>query len=247
MATELAETLPMPKFAIGDVVWRAGTVTSEEVHPCPDCKGSRKWKAVSPVGTEVDIECPRCKGRGALGLRSVSPFVSKLTLGQVRMEWPKSPHSDSPSPFQYMARETGIGSGNLYYETDLFEAEEQARDIADLRAAKARADLDEQEPERVKYREVYSYTIERALKGEEADKRREAEWAYESLLSRICELSTCPLAPKLGGDGEQINDEYLHCAPLTDDQVRAVQNDIVWLDRTASRYLMQHRAEQVSA
>lgn len=33
------------KFSIGDVVYYATTTTETKEHECPDCLGTRKWKA----------------------------------------------------------------------------------------------------------------------------------------------------------------------------------------------------------
>ena len=48
------------KFSIGDVVYFADTIIETKMHDCPDCLGTRKWKAISPAETEYTFDCPRC-------------------------------------------------------------------------------------------------------------------------------------------------------------------------------------------
>ena len=125
------------KFSVGDVVWRAGTTTKKHQHPCPDCLGSRKWTATSPAGKSFEVSCPRCGG-GYQSNRDLSldytlfaPFVERLTIGSVR--------TNTEDETEYMCRETGVGSGSVYRERDMFATREGAK-----AAAKIKADLNNQ-------------------------------------------------------------------------------------------------------
>lgn len=129
------------KYSVGDVVYHAWTTTERRQHPCPDCKGSRHWTAHSPAGAEYTFACPRCaasfrsfNGAG-LDYTSHTPAVSKLTIGSVRF-------SSSDGGAEYMCHETGVGSGTIYKEANLFENEEEAQ-----RAAETRATLNNRECE----------------------------------------------------------------------------------------------------
>jgi len=130
------------KFSIGDVVYRAGTHTTVKMHDCPDCLGSRKWKATSPAGGEYEFGCPRCcasyVSNDALSLRytEFDASVQRLTIGSVRTDSTKD-HGN-----EYMCLETGVGSGSLYYEADLFHSEEEAFVAAKAKAAAANLNVE---------------------------------------------------------------------------------------------------------
>lgn len=123
------------KYTIGDVVYRAGTVTVSKQHPCPDCKDTRKWKAVSPAGTEYDFGCPRCTSRFqsntdlSLKYAEYEGTVERLTIGSVRTD------SHSDRKVEYMCHETGVGSGSVYSQDDLFPDYDLAFEAAKAKAA----------------------------------------------------------------------------------------------------------------
>ena len=126
------------KFSIGDVVYYATTSHTQKQRPCPDCNGTRKWKAVAPSGREYEFSCPRCSTgymsdhRLSLSYSAYAPAVSKLTVGQVRATIPATDYNKSA---EYMCVETGVGSGSLYAEDRLFATEAEA-----MAAATALAD-----------------------------------------------------------------------------------------------------------
>lgn len=128
------------KFSVGDVVYRAGTTTVRKQHPCPDCSGSRKWKAASPAGDEYEFDCPRCNSRyqsnDALSLdySEFAPTTKLLTIGQVRVQ-----EGGDPREVQYMCHETGIGSGTLHNERNLFHTRDEAQVAAEGLAAQHNA------------------------------------------------------------------------------------------------------------
>lgn len=125
------------KFSIGDVVYLATTTTVQKQHPCPDCLGTREWKAISPAGIEYSFKCPRCGGkyrsehRLRLTYAEFAPATQRLTIGSVQA----NTHGDDGT--RYMAHETGIGSGSLYRERDLFATEEEAMAVAAIKAQEA--------------------------------------------------------------------------------------------------------------
>lgn len=117
------------KYSVGDVVFYASTYDVIKQHPCPDCKGSRQWKAVAPSGQEYTFGCPRCSTRFysdtrlSLKYAAFDPIVTKMTIGQVRAV---SPPTQFDQPAEYMCVETGVGSGTVYREDRLFLHEDEA-------------------------------------------------------------------------------------------------------------------------
>lgn len=126
------------KFSIGDVVFSATTTSTAKQHPCPDCRGARKWKAISPAGGEYEFGCPRCAGRFHgehklnLNYHSFDPAVHVRTIGSVRLN---TAARDGDDPVEYMCHETGVGSGTSYQQRNLFATREEADQVAALKAA----------------------------------------------------------------------------------------------------------------
>lgn len=126
------------KFAIGDVAYcgRAKVVTKQL--PCPDCHGTRKWKATSPAGTEYEFSCPRCSAHyqssDALNLnyQTWEPEVITITINSIEANRrPDAPAGDSwANRTRYMESKTG--SGTVFDEEDL---------VADAETAMIRAKL----------------------------------------------------------------------------------------------------------
>jgi len=123
------------KFSIGDTVYHAWTTTERKQHPCPDCLGAREWEAKSPAGRAYKFACPRCGGGYqrdrdlSLDYSVFTPSARRLTIGQVEAK-AGGPESEN----RYMCQETGVGSGSVYYERDLFATEAEALEAADIKA-----------------------------------------------------------------------------------------------------------------
>ncbi len=167
------------QFSIGDVVYKAGITTVSKQHPCPDCKGSRKWTAISPAGGEYQFSCPRCSanfhGDDALSLRYAAheATVQRLTIGSVRTD------SSSGRGNEYMCVETGIGSGSLYYEADLFETYDEAEAVAKAKAGKA--DVEVEWVAKLYDRSIKLCDYELSNAEREANKRRISEWREQNI------------------------------------------------------------------
>ncbi|MBR7654859.1 hypothetical protein KCX83_21450 [Brucella oryzae] len=123
------------KYSIGDTVYLGGTVSNRKQRPCPDCLGTRKWKATSPAGTDYDFSCPRCS-TSYLSNRDMSleyslfePAITKLTIGSVQFNSAEGAYDHG---FRYMCVETGVGSGSVYNESDLHLSEDEATAAAQL-------------------------------------------------------------------------------------------------------------------
>jgi hypothetical protein len=130
------------KYSIGDTVFHASLTTERKRHPCPDCKGETKWTAKSPAGTEYTFACPRCSARYnsdrdmMLDYSAYTPVVGKLTIGSIQYNSAKGSYDEGA---RYMCCETGVGSGTVYNETDLFQTEEEALAVAKVKADEANA------------------------------------------------------------------------------------------------------------
>ena len=128
------------RFSIGDVVYWASTTVEKKQHPCPDCLGSRQWKAVSPAGAEYQFACPRCAASYqsnrdiSLDYSEHVPRVQQLTIGSAQVNTASGSWDHGN---RYMCRETGVGSGTVYNEGDLFGTEAGALEVAKLKAAEA--------------------------------------------------------------------------------------------------------------
>lgn len=123
------------KYSIGDTVYVGRTVSNRKQRPCPDCLGTRKWKATSPAGTDYDFSCPRCTSsyqsnhEMSLNYSLFEPFVRSLTIGSVQFNSAEGAHDNG---FRYMCVETGVGSGSVYNERDLHPSEAEAIAAAQL-------------------------------------------------------------------------------------------------------------------
>lgn len=134
------------KFDMGDVVWHAFTGTEKRQHPCPDCADTRKWKAVSPAGSEFEVPCPRCTASYQsdkslnLAYTVLAPRARRLTVGQIKASTATGDDYDAGN--SYMCLETGIGSGDVYRENDLFSTETEAMAAAQIKADETNQDPD---------------------------------------------------------------------------------------------------------
>lgn len=184
------------KYSIGDTVFHASTTTERKRHPCPDCLGSRKWTAKSPAGTEYVFDCPRCSASYnsdrdlTLDYTASVPAAKQLTIGSVQFN---SASGSWDHGARYMCRETGVGSGSVYNESDLFLTEEEA-----LAAAKIKADLANTETKWIvelynKSLSISDYQLDSATMRAAKDEKSRASsmlWNLGDLFSRIEEADS---------------------------------------------------------
>jgi len=128
------------KYDIGDKVFNPQSAYKKEMIECPDCLGTKKWKIIFPTGEEADTDCYTCTKRwerpqGVIVLQSWVAQVRTLTIGQLRYE------DGVP---KYMCEETGIGSGSVYKEKDLFDNEADAMKAAELKTEETLKDIAKQ-------------------------------------------------------------------------------------------------------
>ena len=190
------------KYDVGDVVWYADTVDTKRQHPCPDCLGARKWAVTSPAGTDYTVACPRCASQYlsnsdlSLNYEQAIPLVPQLTIGSVEFE------RGGP---RYMAIETGVGSGRIYSETDLFATEEAAQFSAQVKADQINANAEGYIAKRYDRSLVFcDYQIDAA-------REKSAEARAERMANKIRwflgDLDTCETIAEVKEEIEKFNED----------------------------------------
>jgi|GEM_PF-6279747 len=106
------------RFHIGQPCWH---ITSRRIPVYKECGSCEKGKIPLKDGTGID--CPHCKGKSLLSdSHGFKWEVSRMMLvGQLRLEY-----SAEKIEEQYMCRETGVGSGSVYYQQRLFDTQLKA-------------------------------------------------------------------------------------------------------------------------
>ena len=120
------------KVEIGDTVYLARPTRAPITVECPDCRGTREWTVSAPGREDWVVGCQTCYrhgypwgSRGTVEYAGFSSHVEELTIGSVRL------NTADDRPVSYMCTETGVGSGSVYYETDLFATHEDAAEAAE--------------------------------------------------------------------------------------------------------------------
>lgn len=142
------------KYEIGDAVYGASYESVTLHEPCPDCNGTMLWTATSPNGLTLSVDCPTCWGAwgstGKIGKHTVLPVARPLTIGRVTYESDFSPDGRADQmTFKYMCVETGVGSGQVYRESELYDNHDDAMVAARLKADEVKANIDRQNSERI--------------------------------------------------------------------------------------------------
>lgn len=147
MNTIEARGLPTPKFLIGETAYYAEVQSVTHKHPCPDCLGKQKWSVTSPAGLETAVPCPRCsrqsffdKSIPGLEYEKAVPAVRALTIGSIEAKTHPYYSDDS---IKYMCRETGMGSGHVYYERQLHKTHDEAMRAAEAEAVEKQVQMNE--------------------------------------------------------------------------------------------------------
>jgi hypothetical protein len=134
------------KYDIGDVVYSVQVESVDVRHTCPECLGAKEWTITTPAGNSVTVECPTCSYgytvRGFIIKSQINPIPCRLTIGQVRYE---SGFDGEGMMFKYMCDETGIGSGTIWKESELFSTEAEAIAYGVIKAAERQAFVDGEE------------------------------------------------------------------------------------------------------
>lgn len=113
------------KYSVGDVVYRkAKEYRDYRDVPCELCSATGR---VPISGTEGrNAECPDCYGRGSKGVDYPVPERAEaLTIGQVQV-LTRGKTDRAVKEVTYMCKETGVGSGTVHREENLFLTAEEA-------------------------------------------------------------------------------------------------------------------------
>lgn len=124
------------KFSLNDKVFTIHKSGSTQFIKCEVCEGK------GGITTEKGrFNCESCYGNG--GKREYIPEKWKIgykntTIGKVYIEmYNERFYEDYPDyrdkEFKYMIEATGIGSGTVWYEKDLFKTEKEAQKECDRR------------------------------------------------------------------------------------------------------------------
>lgn len=177
------------KFSKGDEVYYASTLPKRKTHDCPDCNNTRKWKAISPAGLEYEFGCPRCSQHYSsnhelsLSYTQFEPKVETRTIGSLQI------NTHEPRT-HYMCYETGIGSGQLYNEEDLFTTHDEALKRAKELAQRTNTNLDWVKKQYDATLEICDYQLSDAR--DHLDKKAlcELRWKYQDLCNDISGCAT---------------------------------------------------------
>lgn len=131
------------KFSLGDTVY---SIRRDFVNRVVKCKACQNTGSVQIDGEA--FECPKCKGKSkhpeSAGIKSI--VWESGVVGQVRCTVTDGAYHEERRNYdlslgehppvieiQYMLDCTGIGSGTLWGEKDLFLTREEAQDYCDSR------------------------------------------------------------------------------------------------------------------
>lgn len=195
-------TMPKPLYAVGDLVYFATTTTERKQHPCPDCLGKQAWHVRSPAGAVYEAPCPRCcnvyQSNRCLDLSYVAhaPHVEIRTIGSVRID------TASDNPVEYMCRETGVGSGNIYREDQLFRTHDEAMQAATMKAAKSDETVKGVRDRYAESVRFCDYELRPAVAAAEKAKIDSLQWEIHDLRQAILEAESLQEAKAAAQEAE---------------------------------------------
>jgi len=112
------------KYNIGDQVFKVVYDHKEQFKFCPSCEHGKITLK------DKSIDCPTCSGKGVLQDYAKTFYrtsYNSLTIGQLRLEYGEEIKEE------YMCEETGVGSGTIHYQKDLFTTRELAQAECDTK------------------------------------------------------------------------------------------------------------------
>jgi len=113
------------KFDINEKVYYVRKFSKQNIMPCSVCDG----KGVV-ILTEKEYRCPECCGDGIIIKYRVCKYNTqgRYTIGHIKVIITKKKNKKQNKKEVYMFYETGIGSGTIYKEEELFKTEQEAED-----------------------------------------------------------------------------------------------------------------------
>lgn len=150
--------IPIPKYRVGQTIYRATCERSTEPQKCPDCGGSQKWFVTTPSGSMWETGCQRCTGyHRTLELIPVwVPVVVPMVIRSVEVR--STPMWEDRDLVVYYERPSC--SGYVVEERDVITDEAAAMAAAQALAATKTAELHEAEGKKIaRARELNALTI----------------------------------------------------------------------------------------
>lgn len=139
------------KYNLGDKVYSGMCSWSSVPKTCEHCKGVG-LVTVTTALESYEVPCPYCeqdvwgsKAKGYTQEWSYRVYVQSLTIGEVRVEISNTKHE-----VDYMCYETGIGSGTLHDEKNLYPTYEEAQAHGETQAKLAQIQRDEEAKKQAK-------------------------------------------------------------------------------------------------
>jgi len=133
-----------PKYLLGQSVVSMRVAEQLTPHLCPHCNGEGAINYVTMAGKPRRSICGDCDSGIQHGpeRRLVAKFRN-LTIGQVDVKHRRVGDADHgwrlEREVRYMADETGVGSGTVYEERNLYPSEQAAQAAAEASGATWRA------------------------------------------------------------------------------------------------------------
>ena len=120
---------PDPQYRLGDEVWKLQVHNRRRERVCDVCEGSGR---VAVTGTDKKAYCPEGCSLGKLYEDDPTKYweIVPLTIGKVSVE-----QYANKVEIEYMAHQTGVGSGTIHKEDDLFVTVADAETEAQKRGA----------------------------------------------------------------------------------------------------------------
>ena len=133
------------KYNIGDPVYRGDYNIKANYIKCDICDGDGLLRIVVKNEPMI-VNCGSCGGKGNhLNGRTFDVNTRKLHIGSIRYDSYNGNPNNKPVHFSYMCGETGVGTGSVFYEDELFDTEEAALEWAEIRGAKRLAEMLEED------------------------------------------------------------------------------------------------------
>lgn len=137
-----------PKYGVGQNVWVAEVRDDIQNTTCPDCLGTKHWPVTVPGGDTFDLECATCRYgyevRGYLTTHVTIVIATSMTIGSVRTDT-----ASEDRPIGYMMEQTGVGTGRVWDETDVFATEADVQPRLNVKRAEVQAGHDSHEAARI--------------------------------------------------------------------------------------------------
>ena len=118
------------KYELGQTVWIVRKSTFRRLKKCDPCEASGKVQ----IGSEEFI-CPKCGGSSAYPQYAGEKWWVDCSsrIGRITVEVYAAGYAPDYEPLsvKYMLEVTGVGSGTIWDEVDLYPTEDEARHACD--------------------------------------------------------------------------------------------------------------------